>query len=156
MRHSAALVALFVAGQAEAGGLQFQCGGSYGYGYFAKEGIFADDEGWSEDQISKGETVVDFDLDALTVDYRYKNAAGIWKGPKTEGGTTTFMSIDDDASFVFMSVYPPESGGAIEIVTIAEIDAKAFTAIMLLTQVKNTSLMASSKILKSDCKVLPF
>lgn len=156
MRHLAAIATLLLAGQAEAGGLQFQCGGSYGYGYFANEGIFADHEGWSEDQISQGETVVDFDLDALTVDYRYKNAAGFWKGPKTEGGTTTFMSINDDASFVFMSVYPPEAGGAIEIVTIAEIDAQAFTAIMLLTQVKNNSMMTSSKILKSDCKALAF
>lgn len=156
MKRLVAIVALLMAGQAEAGGLQFQCGGSYGYGYYTKEGIFAEDSGWSEDQISQGETVIDFDLDSSTVDYRYKNAAGIWKGPNIEGGTTTFMSIDDDASFVFMSVYPPESGGAIEIVTIAEIDAQAFTAIMLLTQVKNTSTMASSKILKSDCKVLAF
>tara|TARA_R110002051_G_scaffold75897_1_gene138390 strand:+ start:13702 stop:13881 length:180 start_codon:yes stop_codon:yes gene_type:complete len=58
-------------------------------------------------------------------------------------------------SFVFMAIYPPEAG-LIEIVTVAEIDNEAYTATMLLTQVKNDSMLASAKILKSDCKVVGF
>lgn len=155
MRQLTFVAALLLAGNAEAGGLQFQCGPSKGYAYYAEEGIAAQAPGWTEDSISKGESVIDFDLDNLTIDYRFKSASGVWKRPATDGGTTSITSLDDDMSFVFMAIYPPEAG-LIEIVTVAEIDNEAYTATMLLTQVKNDSMLASAKILKSDCKVVGF
>lgn len=136
---------------AHAGGLQFQCGPMEGHSYYSEEGLFAYNSGWTDNRINT-ETVISFDLDNGTIDYRI-NSRGRWVTPEMEGGGTSLINLDDDASFQFVAIWPNTST---EVVTIAEVDADNFTAIMLLSQAKNGTLGASASAFKGECTVISF
>lgn len=136
---------------ANAGGLQFQCGPMVGHSYYSDEGLFERDSGWTDNRINT-DTVISFDLDAVTIDYRV-NSLGRWVTPEMEGGVTSFIGIDDDSSFQFIAVWRNTST---EVVTIAEIDTENFTAIMQLSQAKNGMLGANASAFKGECSVTSF
>lgn len=136
---------------AHAGGLQFLCGPMDGYSHYANEGLFVGDSGWTDNRINT-DTVVSFDLDEVTIDYRV-NSLGRWVTPEMEGGGTSLINIDDDSSFQFFAIWPNTST---EIVTIAEVDTEDHTAIMLLSQAKNGVFGANASAFKGECKIVSF
>lgn len=136
---------------AHAGGLQFQCGPMEGHSYYSDEGLFEGDPGWTDNRINT-ETVISFDLDERTIDYRV-NSLGRWVTPEMEGGGTSLTTLDEDASFQFIAIWP---NAATEVVTIAEVDTENYTAIMLLSQSKNGTLGANTGAFKGECKVVSF
>lgn len=136
---------------AYAGGLQFQCGPMEGHSYYSNEGLFEGNSGWTDDGINT-DTVITFDLDEGTIDYRV-NSLGSWVTPEMEGGATTIVNLDEDASFQFIAIWPNTST---EVVTIAEVDSDNFTAIMLLSQAKNGVLGANASSFKGECTISSF
>lgn len=145
--------AIFVcsSSMAHAGGLQFQCGPMGGHSYYANEGLFEGDSGWTDNRINT-DTVISLDLDDGTIDYRV-HSLGRWVTPEMEDGGTSLINIDDDSSFQFVAIWPNTST---EVVTIAEIDPENYTAIMLLAQAKNGVLGANSSAFKGECTVTSF
>ena len=92
-----------------AGGLQFQCGPMQGHSYYSDEGLFEGDSGWAANQI-KTETVISFDLDDGSIDYRI-NSLDRWVTPEMEGGSASLVNVDDDSSFQFLAIWPKRSHG---------------------------------------------
>ena len=119
--------------------------------YYADEGLFEGDSGWEQDRINS-ETVISFDLDEITIDYRIKQGDS-WVTPEMEGGGATFIGIDEDSSFQFLAVWPNAS---VEVITIAEIDKENYTATMLLAQGKNSSFSTTAGAFKGECTVTSF
>jgi hypothetical protein len=122
-----------------------------GHSYYSDEGLFEGDSGWTDNRINT-ETVISFDLDESTIDYRI-NSLGRWVTPEMEGGATSLINLDDDASFQFIAIWP---NTATEVVTIAEVDAENYTAIMMLSQAKNGPLGANTSAFKGECTVVSF
>lgn len=150
MQYAVVCIAFACLSQAAyAGGLQFQCGPMEGHSYYSNEGLFEGDSGWKENRINS-DTIISFDLDDVTIDYRI-NSLGRWVTPEMEGGSTSLINIDEDSSFQFVAIWP---NTASEVVTIAEIDSENFTAIMLLSQAKNGTLGANSSAFKGECNVV--
>lgn len=151
LRYAIAFGILIAFSPALAGGLQFQCGKMDGHSYYANEGLFEGDSGWTDNRINT-DTVISFDLDEGTIDYRV-NSLGRWVTPEMEGGSTSLINIDDDGSLQFVAIWPNTST---EIVTIAEMDSENYTAIMLLSQAKNGTLGANASAFKGECTVTAY
>ena len=144
-----ALAAIAMASTAEAQRLQFQCGELRGQSYYAEENLVPEGEGgWAREAVTGGESVITVNVDADTIDYRFKDSTGVWQSPEEEGGALRFLSADPaDSSFQFFALYPDQS---IEIITIAEIEGGAPK--MIYQASRNGPIFTSAKLMVAECR----
>lgn len=128
---------------------QFQCGALSGHSYYAEENLVPRGEGgWAPESMSGGESVITINAEAGTIDYRFKDATGVWQSPEEEGGALRLLGADPaDGSFQFFALYPDQS---IEIITIAEIESGAPK--MIYQASRNGLTFTSAKLMVAECR----
>jgi hypothetical protein len=134
-------------------GIQFQCSGLEGHGYYAEEGLVSKGAGgWVQDKISEGESVITLDAsnpDDIKITYNYKDSTGVWKNPESDGGSIISMGMDsEDLSFMFLVMYPQTS--VVELITIAEISKSGGR--MIYSTMKNASSVMTAKVMTAACR----
>lgn len=149
----AAAAIIFGHGAAIAGGIQAQCGTETGFAYAAEQGVVPKGKGgWYDDKTTGSETVIRVDTDTSEVDIRFKDATGVW-GSVTDGdGKATLWTIQTDpVSFMILLAYP---GGAIEVLTLAEIDRTSAKLIHSVS--RNLDTLTNSRIMIASCRLSAF
>lgn len=152
---SGALISPSVSAFAE--GLQFQCGASSGYSYYADQGLAAGQGGWSEDGISDGEIVFRIDLDETTAVVRFKDATGEWSDASDLGGTTALWHVQaDPLTFGISVVYVGPTAKTMDAYTLSEIDFERRTAKLISTTTRISGMFTNARVLAAECLVAGF
>ena len=138
-------------------GLQFQCGASSGYSYYADQGLAAGQGGWSEDGMSDGEIVFRIYLDEATASVRFKDATGEWSDASDLGGTTAIWHVQTDpVTFGIGVVYSGPTATTMDTYALSEIDLERRTAKMISTTTRISEVFTNARLLTADCLVASY
>lgn len=108
--------------------------------------------GWYDDKTTGSETVIRVDTETSDVDIRFKDSTGMWGSVTDGGGRATLWTVNDNPmSFMVLVAYP---GGAIEILTLAEIDRSSAKLIHSVS--RNLDTLTNSRIMIASCLMSRF
>lgn len=136
--------------------MQITCGALDGHGYYAASPFVPEEEvGWREERID-GESLLRITIAGesglVELDYKYKDATGIWADPSDHGGIVELAAYSADPFAVIVMVL--YSGSVVEVLNFSLNDDLSITQIM--TSNKANGLFTTGRTLIGECHMTIF
>ncbi len=143
-------IALLIAPAAVAEGMQAQCGPEVGKGLTTDPRMAETPDGWFNDRITGGETLIRVSDNDDESEVRFKDARGTWRDSADDGGVVMTAGLRArPPAFMVAVIY---TTGVVETYMISDITDDN-QATLIHTATKLNELQAFSRVMKASCKI---